>query len=183
MANVELDPMQWAEQQFGACKLGDVRRTRRAVLFAAQIAANPDASTPLQTGSWAEVKAAYRLIDAEDVTFAALASGHWNQTLDRDHGVYLLLGATTELDFGPHRDIAGVSPVACNWGLGFLLHSGLMIDAHTEEVIGLGGPAHPPSSAPAARRKLDASPEAPARIGHLGQVGRADGSAARQRAV
>lgn len=136
---VELDPMKWAEQQFGRCELGDQRRTRRAVQFAAQIAAAPDGSTPAQTESWADLKAAYRLIDEADVTFAALAGEHWKQTLDRPAGTYLILGDTTEIDFGLSRDIDGVSPVACNWGRGFLLHSGLMVDAQSEEVIGLAG--------------------------------------------
>lgn len=137
--SLELDAMKWAEQQFGQCNLGDARRTRRAVQFAAQVAADPDASTPVQAECWSDLKAAYRLIGEEDVTFAALASGHWNLTRDRDSGTYLILGDTTELDFGLSRDIQGVSPVACNWGRGFLLHSGLMIDAETEAVVGLAG--------------------------------------------
>jgi hypothetical protein len=136
---LELDPMKWAEQQFGTCELGDARRTRRAVHFAAQIAADPDASTPLQTETWSELKAAYRLIDEEDVTFAALAGGHWKRTRDRSSGTYLILGDTTELDFGMSRQIDGIRPVGNGWGRGFLLHSGLMVDAQTEEVIGLAG--------------------------------------------
>ena len=139
MASVELDPQKWAEQQFGACELGDVRRTRRAVQFAAQIAAAPAASTPAQAESWADLKAAYRLIAAEDVTFEALARGHWELTCARDSGTYLLLGDTTEVDFGFRRQLTGVGPVANHWGRGFLLHSGLMINAQTEEVVGLAG--------------------------------------------
>src|SRR5690349_11040318 len=102
---LELDPAKWAEQQFGDCDLGDQRRTRRAVEYAAQIAAAPDASTPTQTESWADLKAVYRLIDEEDVTFAGLAAGHWNLTRSRDRGTYLLIGDTTELNFGRHRAI------------------------------------------------------------------------------
>jgi len=137
---MELDPQKWAEQQFGDCDLGDRRRTRRAVEFAACIAADPDASTPAQTESWADLKAAYRLVDEEDVTFEALASGHWNLTRARDSGTYLLIGDTTELNFGRHRAIEGLGPVSGgNLGRGFLLHSGLMVDAESEEVIGLAG--------------------------------------------
>jgi len=43
MAQVELNAMKWAEEQFGACDLGDARRTRRAIRLAAQVAADPDA--------------------------------------------------------------------------------------------------------------------------------------------
>src|SRR5688572_1894521 len=46
---LELDVTKWAQEQFGTCQLGDVRRTRRAVKFAAQAAANPSGHTPEQT--------------------------------------------------------------------------------------------------------------------------------------
>src|SRR5262245_60666863 len=51
----------WAQEQFGACELGDRRRTKRLVKFAAQAATMPDASTPKQTEGWSDCKAAYRL--------------------------------------------------------------------------------------------------------------------------
>jgi len=65
---VILETQEWAKQQFGTCDLGDVRRTRRLVQFAAQVAAAPDSSTPRQTEKWCDLKAAYRLIDNERVT-------------------------------------------------------------------------------------------------------------------
>ena len=34
------DTDKWAQQQFGSCDLGDVRRTRRLVKFASQVAAD-----------------------------------------------------------------------------------------------------------------------------------------------
>ena len=37
--SVELDVQAWAEQQFGACDLGDERRTRRAVRMADRLQA------------------------------------------------------------------------------------------------------------------------------------------------
>lgn len=61
MSTVTLDTNQWAEEQFGQCELGDKRRTKRLVHYAAQAAANPDGSTPRQTEFWADCKAAHRL--------------------------------------------------------------------------------------------------------------------------
>ncbi|MCY2988809.1 MAG: transposase DNA-binding-containing protein [Planctomycetota bacterium] len=52
---LELDVNKWAQQQFGSCELGDLRRTRRLVQFAAQVAADPDASTPTQTEKWSDL--------------------------------------------------------------------------------------------------------------------------------
>ena len=58
----------WAETQFGAADLGDVRRTGRLVSTMAAIARAPDASLPRQLGSMAGAKAAYRLFDCGAVT-------------------------------------------------------------------------------------------------------------------
>jgi hypothetical protein len=42
MSSLTLDVSQWAEQQFGTCELGDVRRTKRLIRLATQIATKPD---------------------------------------------------------------------------------------------------------------------------------------------
>src|SRR5262245_22874425 len=67
VAQLTLDPWQWAQEQFGECDLGDIRRTRRAIRFAAQVASDTSGSTPRQTETWKDCKAAYRLIDNDDV--------------------------------------------------------------------------------------------------------------------
>ena len=84
--DLTLDTDQWAHQEFGSCNLGDARRTKRLVKFAAQVAADPDASTPGQTEKWSDLKAAYRLIDNEEVAFDAVAGPHWRQTRQRETG-------------------------------------------------------------------------------------------------
>jgi hypothetical protein len=139
MAILELDLNRWAEEQFGACQLGDKRRTKRAVLAAAQFAADPSGSTTQQTESWSDCRAVYRLMDQEDVTFQALAEPHWKRTLAQTSGHFLLLGDTTTLDFGAHRKVEGLSPVGDGRGRGFLLHSSLMVGAEREQIIGLAG--------------------------------------------
>src|SRR4051794_31200425 len=74
------DPARWAEQQWSTAALGDARRTRRAVPLGAALASRPEASLPEQTGSWREVKSAYRLLNEPDVTNAALSEPHWQAT-------------------------------------------------------------------------------------------------------
>ena len=139
MTLLELDVNRWAEQQFGTCKLGDKRRTGRAVKTAAQFAADPSASTPRQTEAWADCKAVYNLMNEEHVTFRGLAEPHWKLTRARTSGHYLLLGDTTTLDFGIHRNVAGLSAVGDGGGRGFLLHSSLLVAAEGEEIYGLAG--------------------------------------------
>ena len=133
------DANRWAQQQFSDCQLGDERRTRRLVRLAQQVVSHPSGGFPEQTETWADLKAAYRLLDRAETTFASIAGVHWRQTRQRSAGRYLVLGDTTELDFGVHRNIPGLGPTGNGGGWGFLLHSGLLVAAAGEEIFGLAG--------------------------------------------
>lgn len=136
---VELNVDLWARQQFESCNLGDARRNARAVKMAAQFAANPSGSTPEQTESWADCKAAYRLFDKTDVTFAGLATPHWEQTKARASGHYLLLGDTTTISFEGQRQIQGMGIISSGSAQGYLLHSSLLVSANGDAILGLAG--------------------------------------------
>ena len=96
---------EWAQLNFGSCELGDKRRTNRLVKVAEEFAGNPSASLPSQIERWGDLKAAYRLFDREEVTFEAIAKPHWELTRQRATGRVLIIGDTTELDFGRFRNI------------------------------------------------------------------------------
>ena len=138
MASVNLNVEQWAEEQFARCALGDRRRTRRLVRYAAQAAADPSSSTPKQTESWNDCKAAYRLMECEDVTFAAITAPHHQATRARSQGTWLLISDTTETHF-PGKDVRGLGPTGNGGGRGFLLHSSLMVRPDGREIVGLAG--------------------------------------------
>ena len=70
---------------------------------AQQIASNPSASLPNQIEAWGDLKAAYNLFARDEVTFEAIARPHWELTKQRATGRNLVIGDTTELDFGKHR--------------------------------------------------------------------------------
>lgn len=138
MANVSLNVNEWSEKQFGRCELGDRRRTARLVRYAAQAAADPSSSTPRQTESWDDCKAAYRLIENEEVTFAAVTAPHYQVTRARAEGTWLLISDTTETHFsGKH--VRGLGPTGNGRGRGFLLHSSLMVRPDGREIVGLAG--------------------------------------------
>lgn len=134
-----LDIGQWAEENFGSCDLNDPRRTRRAVKVAQQMAEHPDGSGPTQTECWSDLKALYRLFDSKNVTFTALATPHWQRTRTLARGTVLLIGDTTETDFGYHRAVTGLGPTGDGYGLGFFIHSSMMISADSGEIVGLAG--------------------------------------------
>lgn len=139
MAALALEIRRWAEQQFGDCELGDRRRTKRLVKMATQAAQMPDASTPKQTESWADCKAAYRLFSEEDVTFDAVVSPHCAMSRAVPPGTWLVLNDTTEINFGYDRLLDGVGRVGSLQARGFYLHSAMIVGAETEEIIGLAG--------------------------------------------
>jgi hypothetical protein len=130
---------EWAHLNFGNCELGDKRRTRRLVKMAQQVANDPSGSFPRQMPRWGDLKAAYNLLDCDEVTFQAIACPHWEATRQRQAGRYLVICDTTELDFGIHRDIDGLSQTGNGKGNGFLLHNALMVDATNAEIVGVAG--------------------------------------------
>ena len=135
------DPQTWAEREFGACELGDRRRNKRLIKLAAQVAARPDGRTPDQLETWADLKAAYRLFDTDDVSFQALVAPHNRRTREdcRPGDVKLILNDTTELDFTAQRGTRGLGPIGNGGGRGFFVHSGLMVDAATTRTDGMAG--------------------------------------------
>jgi len=130
---------QWALDNFGTCELGDKRRTNRIMQVAEQVANNPSASLPDQLVHWGDLKAAYRLFDCDNVTFEAIARPHWELTRKKARGRTLVLGDTTELDFGGWREIDDVGPTGNGSGQGFLLHNAMMVVAETNEILGVAG--------------------------------------------
>lgn len=138
---VILETNEWAGVTFGACELGDQRRNRRLVELAAQVASRPDGSTPEQTESWGDCKAAYRLFNQDDVTFERIIAPHCQQTRAacRPGDVKLLINDTTEIDYGCHRRVTGLGPTGNGSGRGFFLHTALMVDAAHGQVDGLAG--------------------------------------------
>lgn len=136
-----LETKEWAQGTFGECKLGDARRTKRLVKLAEQAAARPDGTTPEQTESWSDCKAAYRLFDQEDVTFEGIIAPHCQQTRAacQSGDVKLLINDTTEIDFGHRRRAAGLGPTGNGSGRGFFLHTALQVDAATGRVDGMAG--------------------------------------------
>jgi Transposase DNA-binding len=141
MSAMVWEPQAWAEQEFSECELGDRRRNRRLIKLAVQVAARPDGSTPDQTETWGDLKAAYRLFDADDVSFQGILEPHCRHTREdcRPGEVKLVLNDTTELDFTLHWKTRGLGQIGDGNGRGFFVHSGLMVDATTGRIDGMAG--------------------------------------------
>src|SRR5436309_3813777 len=133
-----LDPKSWAERTFGNVQLHDMRRTRRAVQAATNLAENPLGSLPAQMRTWKETKALYRLLDEPDVTFTALMEPHLQQSRDQANGsgVVLLVQDTTDIDLSHRHKISGVGQIGNERGRGFFVQTVLAVRPGTREVLG-----------------------------------------------
>lgn len=129
----------WIAKQFNECQLGNKSRTRRLQRVAEHMLARPDKSLPEQNPLWADLKAAYRLFQNEDVTFAAVCQQHWEQTRATQPGRYLLISDTTDIDHGSHQSTTGLSFLGNGQGKGMQLHSCLVYDSGRKLIEGTAG--------------------------------------------
>jgi hypothetical protein len=122
---------------FGGCDVGDVRRTKRAVDYAARQAANPGGSThEVCAGDNAAAEAAYRFIRNHAIEPTALEEGPFlrNAAQCAGIGVVLAIQDTTALSYSHAvSELLG----GLGGGRGFLVHSTLAVNGETREVIGL----------------------------------------------
>ena len=135
-----LDCEKWAEMQFADADLRDCRRTRRLVRTASMVASDSSGSLPQQTGGGADLKAAYRLFDAEEVTHAAVCQPHFEQTrrAAAQCPMVFLVQDTAELNFTTHRACQGLGPIGQGHGLqGLHQQNVLAVDPVKRRPIGL----------------------------------------------
>lgn len=139
MTTAILDTQAWAKQCFESCQLGDVRRNKRLMKLATQLADRPDGSIPDQTETWGDCKAAYRLFDQEDVSFQAIIEPHCQQTREacEPGDVRLIINDTTEYDYTSLRTAKGLGPIGNGHCRGFFVHSALMLDDQSHRIEGL----------------------------------------------
>ena len=137
--SVVMSPEVWAQTTFGEVRLGDVRRTERAVKLAEAIAREPNVSLPKQMGEAKEVKASYRFLQSGQVSYEALMRPHVQQTRAQceRQPVMLLVQDTTELDYQAHRQTSGLGPIGNGRHQGFLLQTVLAVEPSTGEVLGI----------------------------------------------
>jgi hypothetical protein len=135
-----LSPEAWAEETFGSVRLGDQRRSRRAVQMAARIAHEPAGSLPAQMREHAVLQGAYRVLQCPDVTYEQLIEPHLQQTRQaaRKAQRVLLVQDTTEVDYQQYPTTSGLGPIGKNNAhQGFLVQSVLAVEPQSREVLGL----------------------------------------------
>jgi hypothetical protein len=125
-------PADWAEEEFGGCKLGDARLAERLYTIVRDFYARPLANVPQACESRAKTKAAYRFLDHEETTMEQLLAGHYQATEARvrKKAVVLAVQDTTSLNYTTHGATEGLGPIssALKGSQGLHLHSTLAFD-------------------------------------------------------
>jgi hypothetical protein len=91
----------WTDDEFAGLNLGDKRLNERVISMVQQCAGNRTASFTQTFNGSAEVMAAYRLFDNDEVKVEKFLAPHWANAEQRarSHPVVLALQDTTELNF------------------------------------------------------------------------------------
>jgi hypothetical protein len=120
-------PVDWAEQEFGGCKLPDARLRERLLTLARDFYARPTGNIPQACASRAKTKAAYRFFDHEKTTMDILLEPHILATEERvrAESVVLAVQDTTALNYTAHAATDGMGPIGSNpdGAQGLKLHS------------------------------------------------------------
>lgn len=128
------------QQLFGAAELGHARRTARLVKTFDLMHKHPGGTLPDKLPNPADLRAFYRLCDADDVTHAAILAAVQTHTLDLiagQTGPVIIVHDGTELDYTSLTSLAGeLGQIGDGRGRGYICHNSLAV-TETGEVLGL----------------------------------------------
>lgn len=132
----------WAQGLFGGCELGDKRRTRRLVKMAGAMAARTGRSVLRAcAGDDAASEGAYRLIRNDAVSPEAIAEGGFQATARLAHECATLLAVEDSTSLSYRHSVAEeLGPTNSRRDAkagGMMVHSVLLLDAHSERTLGL----------------------------------------------
>jgi len=126
---------------FGHAELGDRRRTARLVETFNLMQRHPGGTLPDKLSDPADLRAFYRLCDADDVTHEAViaAAGEYALTRIADcPGAVLIIHDATELDYTSLTSLADdLGQIGTGSNLGYICHNVLAVAADTGDVLGL----------------------------------------------
>ena len=145
--SVLTDPLLWAQTQFGHSELGDKRRTKRLVKLSADMASHAGKSLVKASQDDASIEGAYRFVRNDYVSVDEISKAGFFATeqIAKQRKLVLSLEDTTGLSFTHSvcRELGNVNSAGDSKftakGRTLYSHSSLLLDAHTEQVIGLAG--------------------------------------------
>jgi hypothetical protein len=132
----------FGEMQFGNVDLGDHRRNARLMQLADRMIQHPGGTLPDKCGNPADLKALYRLMNAEQVTHEAILKPSRERTFELVRaypGTVLYIHDTTELDYTGLLSLDELGQIGNGGGRGYECHNTLAVAAETGVTLGLAG--------------------------------------------
>jgi hypothetical protein len=144
---ISTDEMEWSRQLFGGSDLGDTRRTARLIDVAARMASQMGQSLAKSCeGDPAALLGGYRFMRNEVVEPEAIRAGGFGSVAQQaqDYGLLLAVEDSTSLSY-THAVAAELGITSSKQDAkrnGFLAHSILLLDAVSENTVGLIAQQH-----------------------------------------
>lgn len=134
----------WGRRHFGGLELGDARRSQRLPELLDAMCRHPGGTLPDKLAHPADLRAFYRMMDADAVTHAAVLATHYRATQEAirqavDEGVaVLILHDATELDYTSKTTLADqLGQIGEGTHRGYICHNSLAVRSDTKAALGL----------------------------------------------
>jgi hypothetical protein len=134
----------WGERHFGGLELGDARRSARLPVLMDAMQRHPGGTLPDKLPDPADLRAFYRLMDAEEVTHASVLATHFRVTQETvaqavDEGAtVLIVHDATELDYTSKTTLLDqLGQIGQGTQRGYICHNSLAVRADTKAALGL----------------------------------------------
>lgn len=108
---------------------GDKRLDKRLGNILEALAKQPEASIPVKSNDWHEIKAAYRFFDNDAVDHIKILQPHYQATIERiaTEKIVLIAQDTTELDYSSKKATTGLGKLHYENHKGAFLHASIAV--------------------------------------------------------
>jgi hypothetical protein len=134
----------WGQRNFGGLELGDARRSRRLPELVETMRKHPGGTLPDKLPDPADLRAFYRMMDAEEVTHAVVLATHYRETREaigqavEANATVLILHDATELDYTSKTTLLDqLGQIGQGTNRGYICHNSLAVRADTKATLGL----------------------------------------------
>jgi hypothetical protein len=130
----------FGEMHFGAAELGNKARTRRLIMLADSLTRHPGGTLPHKIKDPAALRAAYRLMERQEVTHASVSAAHQAETkrvIEEHQGPLLAVSDATELDYSGLQSLEKLGHIGNGGRRGYICHNVLIVDPKARQALGL----------------------------------------------
>lgn len=134
----------WGQRNFGGLELGDARRSRRLPELVETMRRHPGGTLPDKLPDPADLRAFYRMMDAAQVTHAAVLTTHYRATREaigqavEAGATVLILHDATELDYTSKTTLLDqLGQIGQGTNRGYICQNSLAVRADTKAALGL----------------------------------------------